>query len=36
MFTDKPEETMNLPPEDMNNSNCYSPVRMKKLETLDY
>jgi len=33
---DKPEEALNLPPEDTNNSTCYSPVRMKKIKTFDY
>lgn len=36
MFLDKPEEAFNLPPEDTNNSTCYSPVRMKKIKTYDY
>lgn len=35
-FLDKPEEALNLPPEDINNSTCYSPVRMKKIKTYDY
>lgn len=34
--SDKPEEALNLPPEDTNNSTCYSPVRMKKIKTFDY
>ncbi|XP_050426708.1 uncharacterized protein LOC126837030 [Adelges cooleyi] len=33
---DKPEEALNLPPEDVNNSTCYSPVRMKVTKTYDY
>jgi len=33
---DKSEEALNLPPEVVNNSNCYSPVQMKKLDTFDY
>lgn len=33
---DKSEEALNLPPEAVKNSTCYSPVRMKKLETYDY